>query len=271
MIDGSWSPIARNTIALIAQIRICHAPRPSSRASGERTRAARRPVISPATTVASTPDSPNCSAKRYAVAGAISVTATSSSGSPVRRNRAVMTMPIMAPTSTPPIPMIRKSTLEPSGENVISPSAAADAARYAVSEVASLMRLSPSRIVTIRRGTPSRWKIDVAATASGGATIAPRVSAAARPMPGIMAFATRPTASVVNSTRPTARRRIGRAFARKSRIGVKYAAANRMGGRNRAKTRSGWSSMRGRPGTRPRATPARSSRIGSAMRSRRAT
>ncbi len=76
-------------------------------------------------------------------------------------------------------------------------------------------------MVTIRRGTPRRWKIAVAATASGGATMAPSVKAAASPMPGTMALTTTPTASVVNSTRPTARSRMGRAFALKSRIGVK--------------------------------------------------
>jgi len=50
--------------------------------------------------------------------------------------------------------------------------------------VASFTRLSPSRIVTMRRGTPTRWKIAVAATASGGATIAPRAKAPAQPSAG---------------------------------------------------------------------------------------
>ena len=56
-----------------------------------------------------------------------------------------------------------------------------------MSDDASLTRLSPSRIVTTLRGTPSRRKTAVAATASGGATIAPRASAAADGMPGTRA------------------------------------------------------------------------------------
>ena len=86
--------------------------------------------------------------------------------------------------------------------------------------VASLTRLSPSRIVTTRGGTPSRRKIAVAATASGGATMAPSAKATAGSRNGMMARATSPTTSVVNSTRPTASSAIGRALALKSRIGV---------------------------------------------------
>ena len=62
MIDGSCRPMTRNTNALIAQITICHAPLPKRRASGDSTRAARCPVMSPATTVASTPETPSDSA-----------------------------------------------------------------------------------------------------------------------------------------------------------------------------------------------------------------
>ena len=50
---------------------------------------------------------------------------------------------------------------------------AAMAARRQTSAVASLTRLSPSRMVTIRRGMPTRRAMAVAATASGGATTAP--------------------------------------------------------------------------------------------------
>ena len=59
------------------------------------------------------------------------------------------------------------------------------AVRSVTRAVASLTRLSPSRIETIRRGMPTRRAIVVAATASGGATIAPRASAAASCSPGI--------------------------------------------------------------------------------------
>ena len=58
------------------------------------------------------------------------------------------------------------------------PTIAATAERRHTIAVASLTRLSPSRIVTIRRGIPTLFAIAVAATASGGATTAPSASAA---------------------------------------------------------------------------------------------
>ena len=61
---GNCSPMSMNTNALMSQMTVCHTPAPISRASGERTRAARWPVMSPATTVARTPDMPTCSAAR---------------------------------------------------------------------------------------------------------------------------------------------------------------------------------------------------------------
>ena len=60
----------------------------------------------------------------------------------------------------------------------------------------------------------------VAATASGGATMAPSANAAAAGRPGIATWATTPTTIVVNRTRPMASSAIGRALALKSRIGV---------------------------------------------------
>ena len=61
---------------------------------------------------------------------------------------------------------------------------AAIAVFSATSAVASLTRLSPSRIVTILRGMPTRRATALAATASGGATTAPSANAAASGMPG---------------------------------------------------------------------------------------
>ena len=56
--------------------------------------------------------------------------------------------------------------------------------RSATSAVASLSSDSPSRIVTIRRGSPIRRPIAVAATASGGATTAPIANEAAQRVAG---------------------------------------------------------------------------------------
>jgi len=103
----------------------------------------------------------------------------------------------------------------------VPPAATAIAVRNVTSAVASLIRLSPSRIVTIRRGTPSRRKIAVAATASGGATIAPSANAAGQPTPGTSAWTTAATTAAVTRTSATASNAIFRAFARMSRIDVK--------------------------------------------------
>ena len=100
--------------------------------------------------------------------------------------------------------------------------AATTATRSATSAVASLTRLSPSTIVTIRRGTPSRREIAVAAIGSVGATTAPSTNAVAQLSP-ITAWATTATAAIVINTSPIASRPIGRAFARRSRSEVKNA------------------------------------------------
>ena len=131
------------------------------------------------------------------------------------------TTPTTTPTAIPPTADDDELDARPRRSRT-SPRSPPRARRgTAISAVASLIRLSPSRIVTIRGATPSRRKIAVAATASGGATIAPRANAAARELGRSGRSATAPTTTVVNSTRPTASRPIGRRFALKSRIGVK--------------------------------------------------
>ena len=80
--------------------------------------------------------------------------------------------------------------------------------RNSVSDVASLMRLSPEMTVMMRRGRPRRRPMDAADTASGGATIAPSSSAPGRVSEGMMRNATAPTASAVISTSQMPRRRI---------------------------------------------------------------
>ena len=61
---GSCSPISMNAKPLIVNVTMFHTPPPISRAWGDSVRAARRPAISPATTVASTPLTPSASAGR---------------------------------------------------------------------------------------------------------------------------------------------------------------------------------------------------------------
>ncbi len=80
-----------------------------------------------------------------------------------------------------------------------------------------MTRLSPSTTVTIRRGTPTRRMIDVAATGSVGETIAPSANAIAHGIPSINSCAITATAHVVASTSPIEVREIARASARRSR------------------------------------------------------
>src|SRR5262245_28554295 len=94
-------------------------------------------------------------------------------------------------------------------------------------------------MVTMRRGTFKRWVTAVAATASGGDTIAPSTNATGQLIPGITACATHATAVVVTTTRPIASSAIGRVLAAKSRHDVNQAAANSSGGRNSSSTSSG--------------------------------
>ena len=83
----------------------------------------------------------------------------------------------------------------------------------------------------IRRGSPTVRPTAVAATASGGETIAPSVNAAASGRSGSTACTANPTTSVVNSTSPTDSSPIGRMFCRKLITELCQAAANSSGGR----------------------------------------
>ena len=77
----------------------------------------------------------------------------------------------------------------------------------------------------MRRGSPIRRPIAVAATASGGATTAPMAKAIGQEMSGISACTTTPTPRVVKATRPTQSSRIERRLALKSTSEVCSAVA----------------------------------------------
>ncbi len=110
----------------------------------------------------------------------------------------------------------------------------------------------------------------LAATASGGDTIAPSATAAGQLNPGMTKRATAATTAVVASTSPTASRVIGRRLARKSRSDVKYAADQRTGGKKIRKTRSGSRRTIGTFGSRPMTSPPSTRKIGYGIRTRRA-
>ena len=101
---------------------------------------------------------------------------------------------------------------------------ASTASPNAVSATASLIRLSPSRIVTTRCGAPSRDSTDVAATASVGATAAANASAGAQPRPGRTSRVTQPTPMIVTVVAPIASAVIGTAFSLVSRGALRNAA-----------------------------------------------
>src|SRR3954453_13941805 len=93
--------------------------------------------------------------------------------------------------------------------NDTSPAMVAPTAkRYSTSEEASLSRLSPSSTTTRRFGRRQFLSPDAAATASGGATMAPSVTAAAQGRSGTSSLAVTATITVVNSTAPTASSRM---------------------------------------------------------------
>ena len=114
----------------------------------------------------------------------------------------------------------------------------------------------------IRRGNRNRRSTAVAATASGGETMAPSAKQTAQGAPGTSHLSASPTASVVVATRPIASSRIGRSFARKSRHDVSIAAGYSTAGRTIASTRSGSTSSAGQSNAKPRPMPASTSTIG---------
>ena len=85
------------------------------------------------------------------------------------------------------------------------------------SAVASFSRLSPSRMVSRRWGGRNGRSTAVAATASGGATIAPRAIAGAHGIAGTSARTTSATARVVNPTAKTTRPPTGTQLSLRSR------------------------------------------------------
>ena len=73
------------------------------------------------------------------------------------------------------------------------------------SPVASLTRLSPSKMSTMRCGSPTRFAMEVAAIASVVATTAPRTKPSCQLKPGNTHGAVQATPRTVNTTSPIAR------------------------------------------------------------------
>src|SRR5262245_24669452 len=90
----------------------------------------------------------------------------------------------------------------------------------------------------IRRAKPGLGPTATADTASGGATTAPSVNAAATVSCGTVLYATYPTAKVVASGKPTASNAIGRMFLRRAIYELDQPAVHSNGGRITNITRS---------------------------------
>src|ERR1700737_4714115 len=107
------------------------------------------------------------------------------------------------------------------------------------------------------RGTANRANVAIAATASGGDTIAPSTNAAGHPSPGTSRSATNATATVLSTTSPIALPRIGRRLARNNVQSVDQPPLKSSGGKIERKIQSGAIVTRGKPGTNASAVPAR--------------
>ena len=124
------------------------------------------------------------------------------------------------------------------------------------SALASLKRLSPSRITSSRCGGRSCLSTAVAAAASGGATMAPSAIAAAQGMSGTSRRATTATTTMVSATAPRARPATVRQFARRSRGDASNAASSSTGATKSVSASSGSRTSVGVPGTSARPAPA---------------
>ena len=161
--------------------------------------------------------------------------AVSKTGWVIRARIGITMSATSKPTATPPKAAMRKPMLACVAVTV--PAMAAIATRRQVIAVASLTSDSPSRIVTRRRGSPTRRAIVVAAMASGGATTAPKANATGK-LTGKISQVIRPTPKAVTTTSSTESCAMDRRLARKSITEVRMAAAYSNGGRNPISTSS---------------------------------
>jgi hypothetical protein len=175
------------------------------------------------------------------------------SGAPTCRLSLANTMPTSAPPGT--------ATSSIGSELVIGRCAepAADTATPNTSSAtASLSRLSPLMTDSVRRGMRNCCITAAAATASGGATMAPSVMAAASGRPA-NAQPAHATAAVVSSTATSTSETSGSQLRRSSRGAVSKAESSSAGAMKSASARCGSRLMCGTQGIAPSATPASAS------------
>src|SRR5664279_6404632 len=129
-------------------------------------------------------------------------------------------MPIIIPITA----TIKKSPVVFQKRNWPVSIAATDTQKM-ISDDASFIKLSPSKIVTIRFGMPRFCNTDVAAIASGGEIIPPNKKPNASEKSGIIECAVKATAAEVKITRPNASIKMGLLYCQKSFHDVFHAAA----------------------------------------------
>ena len=130
------------------------------------------------------------------------------------------------------------------------------------SALASLKRLSPSRMTSSRCGGRSCLSTAVAAAASGGATIAPSAIATDHGIPGTIQRATAATTAIVSRTAPMASPATFRQFSRRSRNDASNAASTSTGATNSVSASSGSRTSVGVPGTSASPAPASATSAG---------
>lgn len=222
----------------------------------EMTAARRRETTRPATTAATRPEPPRCSAGIEAMKGITKEKTVSAEGSLMRARTRTPTSPTTHPMAAA-IPSAR-ATLPMSEPGLRACSSAARPAFIAADrrtrEVASLKRPSPSSTVMMRWETPERFAIETA-TASVGDRTAPRATPQGREIAGTSQLMTKPTAKADRNTRGIASIATACISRRKSMVGIRTAAENKSGGSTISRTRCGSTSMAPTCGKNPIARP----------------
>ena len=218
--------------------------------------ARRRETTRPATTAATRPEPPRCSAGIDAMKGIAKEKTVSAEGSLMRARRRTPTSP-----TTQPIPAAMPramATLPMSRPGLRACSSAARpaliAAESMTSEVASLKSPSPSRTVMMRWETPERFAIETA-TASVGDRTAPSATPQGREIAGTSQLMTKPTAKAERNTRGIASIATACISRRKSMVGIRTAAENSRGGSTISRMMFGSISMAPTCGRNPIARP----------------
>jgi hypothetical protein len=127
---------------------------------------------------------------------------------------------------------------------------------------ASFSKLSPSIIVTNLFGIFTSFKMDVAATASGGDMMAPNKNPNGKVKPGMTELDTKAITHDVRITIPKAKEPMTLRHFQKSFHEVCHAASYNSGGRKMRNISSGSISGIGKPGTNPSIKPPSTKTIG---------